>query len=280
MPQVRLASVPFVNADPLTWGFRRSAFGSAFAISNHVPSRIADLMRAAEVDVGLIPVVEYQRVPGLQILPHLCVASRRHARSVLLASRVPMTAIRSIALDVNSRTSVALLKTILEYRGIRDVCYSVQEPSIPAMLRQNDAALIIGDPALACDTSGLTVWDLGEEWAKITGLPFVFAVWALREGADMPTGLHPFLESRREGLAHIETIAQEAAPRLGLPPASVECYLRSNIHYELGPEELRGLDLFLRQAFELRLVPGRQPIRFLEPEAPRRPPPSSSARGS
>jgi len=276
MPPIRLASVPFVNADPLTWGFRRGGFGAAFAMTYHVPSRIADLIHAADVDIGLIPVIEYQRVPGLQVFPHLCVASKRHARSVLLVSRVSMTAIRSIALDVNSRTSVALLKTILEYRRIRDVSFAVQEPSIPAMLKQHDAALIIGDPALTCDTSGLTVWDLGEEWAKITGLPFVFAVWAMREGTALSAGLHPFLESRREGLAHIETIAREAAPRLGLAPASVECYLRSNIHYELGPEELRGLDLFFRQANELGLVPGRRPIRSLEPEAPLQPLPVRS----
>jgi chorismate dehydratase len=132
------------------------------------------------------------------------------------------------------------------------------------MLRDCEAALIIGDPALTADTKGLRVLDLGEEWSALTGLPFVFALWAARRAAPLPDGVRPFLESRQMGVANIPGIARESAPRLGLPPAEIEAYLRANIHFHLGSDEARGLELFFRRAVELGLAPGGRPIRFRE----------------
>ncbi|HEX9428233.1 MAG TPA: menaquinone biosynthesis protein [Candidatus Polarisedimenticolia bacterium] len=264
MHHMRLATVPFVNALPLLWGFRRGPYRDIASIEEIPPSGIPARLRAGTIDLGLVPVIEVQRWSELEILPHLCIAAKRRARSVLLVSRVPVDRIRSVALDENSRTSAALLRILLEHRGVRGVVYHEAAPSLRAMLRDHDAALLIGDPALRADTAGLEVLDLGGEWHAATGLPFVFAVWAIRPGATLTDGLRPFLDSRQMGLANIATIARESAERIGSTPGAIEEYLRVNLHYHLGSEESRGLDLFFRQAHELGLIPGLRRALFHE----------------
>jgi len=264
MQTLRLASVPFVNAQPLIWGFREGPYREITTVLDASPARIPDLLGSRQIDLGLVPSIEIQRLPGVEMLPHLCIASKRRARSVLLASKVPFDRMRTIALDENSRTSAALLKILLAHKGLRDVVYAEQPPALRQMLRDSDAALLIGDSALTADTGGLAVMDLGAEWFAITGLPFVFAVWAARAGTSLPDGLRPFLESRQMGIANIPAIAREAGARLRLAPQTIEDYLRINLHYHLGSEEARGLDLFFRQARELDLVPSYRPAPFLD----------------
>jgi chorismate dehydratase len=268
MSILRLATVPYVNAEPLTWGFLKGPYREICSVSPVPPARIPDLLRDGRADVGLIPSIEYQRLEGVELLPDVCIASKSRARSVFLASRVPLEKVRRIALDPGSRTSAALLRIILAHRGRRDVVYAEQDPPLAEMLREHDAAMLIGDAALAADTAGLRVFDLAAEWHGITGLPFVFALWAARQGVAIPDGARPFLESRQMGVANIGAIAAAAAPRLRLEARTIEEYLRVNIHYHLGSEEARGLDLFFRQAHELGLIPVRRPARFREPPAP------------
>ncbi len=265
MDHLRIASVPFVNAQPLTWGFLRGPYRGIFEVTRVAPSGIPDLLRSNQVDVGLIPSIEYLRLPGVELLPQLCIASKRRVRSVILASRVPLEQIHSVALDANSRTSAALLKILLLRRGLRDVRYAEQAPSLREMLLEHDAALLIGDAALTADVTGLRVLDLAAEWFAQTGLPFVFALWAARAGVVVPDGVRPFIESRRLGVASIPSIAVLEGQRLRLPPESIESYLRTNIHYVLGSEEQRGLDLFFRLAQQLGVAPGRRAIRFRDP---------------
>ncbi len=279
MDHVRIVSVPFVNAQPLTWGFLRGPYQGLFKVSLAAPSGISDLLRSGKADVGLIPSIEYLGLPGVEFLPQICIASKRRVRSVILASRVPLEEIRSVALDSNSRTSAVLLRIILVHKRLRDVTYAAQAPSLPEMLRGHDAALLIGDAALAADTAGLRVYDLAAEWFALTGLPFVFALWAVRSGVVVPDGVRPFIESRRIGFAGIPEIAVLAGQRLRLAPETIESYLRTNIHFYLGTEEQRGLELFFRQAQELGLAPGRRAIRFRDPyQWERLPSPSVPAR--
>ncbi len=281
MEEVRIASVPYVNARPLTWGFLTGPYRGIFHVQQVAPSRIPDLLRSGKVDVGLIPSIDYLRLPGVEFLPQICIASKRRVRSVFLASRVPVERIRSVALDSNSRTSAALLKIILWHKGVRDARYAEQAPSLKVMLREHDAALLIGDAALTADTTGLFVSDLAAEWFALTGLPFVFAMWAVRPGVIVPDGVRPFLESRRIGMANVPAIALQAGERLKIPPGSIESYLKTNIHYYLGSEERRGLDLFFRQAQQLGLAPARRPVRIRDPfEWERVPEPAMPARGA
>jgi len=276
MEEVRIASVPFVNAQPLTWGFLRGPYRGIFQVQHVPPSRLPELLRDGRVDIGLIPSIEYLELPGVEFLPQLCIASKRRVRSVYLASKGPLETIRSVALDSNSRTSVALLKIILENRGVRDVSYAEREPALAEMLREHDAALLIGDAALTADTTGLVVTDLASEWFALTGLPFVFALWAVRPGVVVPDGVRPFLESRRIGMANIPTIALSTGERLKIPADSIASYLKTNIHYYLGSEEQRGLELFFRLAQQFEVAPGHRPIRFRDPFEWERVPPSAT----
>lgn len=262
MKALTLASVSFVNAEPLNYGFLHGPLRALASTVLVEPSRIAGMLERGEADVGLLPSIDYQRLSGIELIPDVCIASRRRARSVYLASKVPIERIRRVALDSNSHTSAALLKLVLAHRGVRDVVWGERAPRLRDMLRDNDAALLIGDPALMADTGGLVVLDLAAAWFEITGLPFVFALWAARETAGWPGSSAPFVESRRLGMAHVGDIARAAAGRLRLEPGAIEDYLRINIHYDLGAEESRGLDLFYRQAYELGLVPDHRPVRF------------------
>src|SRR5882672_7530279 len=151
MDHVRIASVPFVNAQPLTWGFLRGPYQGLFKVSLAAPSAIPDLLRSGKADVGLIPSIEYLGLPGVEFLPQIGIASKRRVRSVFLASRAPLEDLRSVALDANSRTSAVLLKIILAHRGLRDVTYVEKAASRPEMLREHDGALLIGDAALAAE---------------------------------------------------------------------------------------------------------------------------------
>src|SRR5262249_38310127 len=144
-------------------------------LSDAAPARCSELLAEGRADAALIPVIEYQRVPGLYVAPGACVASKSSVRSVLIASRVPLEKVTSVALDTTSRTSAALVQIILEsFYGI-DARFQRATPNLAEMLETNDAALMIGDPAMLIDRTGLFVYDLAEEWRKHTGLAFVFA---------------------------------------------------------------------------------------------------------
>jgi chorismate dehydratase len=266
---MRIATVPYVNAAPLVWGFERGGEAASSEVIAEPPARIPGMLLAGRVDAGLVPVIEAPRLAGAARLLPLGVASRTRARSVFLASKRPLEEIRTVALDRSSRSSVALLRVLLAQRKVAGVSFSEQAPDLPTMLERADAALIIGDPALRSDVRGLRQYDLAEEWIAMTGLPFVFAAWAVRKDAPLPEGDAPFRRSLDEGKARIDAIARETAPGLGLSEASVADYLRTNIQYELGPEELRGLDLFLRHARDLGLIESTLPAPSLHAFDPR-----------
>jgi len=255
LSRIRIASVPYVNAEPLTWGFLHGPYREMFELERVPPAGIPECLLSGRADVGLIPTIELWRQNGLEILPRIGIASKRRARSVFLASKGPLETVRRVALDESSRTSAALLRVLLARRGLENIRFTPAAPSLRDMLQHADAALLIGDPALTAYTRGLEVFGLASEWFDMTGLPFVFAVWARRAGFLLPDGLRPFLDSRRMGMEAIPRIALSAGPRLRLAPEVIEEYLRINIHYFLGSEEDQALQLFRDHAVALGLVP-------------------------
>jgi chorismate dehydratase len=272
MGSLRIASVSFLNARPLVRGFRGAPDAGSHRLEECTPAVCADRLGAGTADVALIPSIEYQRIPGLRVLPGMAIASRRRAGSVLLISRTAAPEIRRVALDTSSRTSAALARIWLDRRSRARVEYVQAAPRFPGMLEGFDAALLIGDAALQADVRDFRVYDLASEWFEMTGLPFVFAFWAVRAGIQLPEGTRPFVESRKLGLASIAAIAREESPNLGLPEALLEAYLRENIHYDLGSDEMRSLWLFYRLAREAGFVPSAREVAFYDaapgPERP------------
>ena len=271
MTKPYIAASSYLNAAPLCYSF---IFGEqrdrCTFLSDAAPARCAELLAEGRADAALIPVIEYQRISGLKIAAGASVASKRTVRSVLLASRVPITRIRSVALDSSSRTSAALIQIILD-RFLRiSVSYQTAPPRLDQMLESNDAALIIGDPAMLIDRSALHVYDLAEEWRRHTGLPFVFAFWAIRAdsttwpGRDTPDEQRiDFLKAKLEGTAHARELSNIYAERLGLPHEDLFSYLTENISYDLDGESLEGLRLYYQLASECGLIEGPRDIVFL-----------------
>jgi chorismate dehydratase len=220
-----------------------------FDLEFRLPAECADQLASGAADIGIVPSFELTR-QELEIIPGAGIACHGAVRSILLVSSRPVAEIRTLALDSSSRTSVQLVRVILQRRyGVVPECVS-HGPDLDAMLRVADAALIIGDPALRIDPASLPwqVHDLGAEWVEMTGLPMVFAVWAGRKGTVTPETVAAFQESCRYGLDRIEEIvAAESAPR-GFAPDFVREYLTRHIVHELGPRDYQGMELFLEYA--------------------------------
>ncbi len=259
----RISFINFLNSVPLGWNFLRGEYSADFEILFDVPSECASHLAEGQADVGLIPVIEYQRIPGLRILPGISISAKREVRSVLFVSRVPLERVETVGLDTSSRTSAALLKILLKLFYGRDSIRYEEHPPRPAeMLRRFDAALLIGNPALHLPRKGLHTYDLAREWRRFTGLPFVFAFWAVRKDVDLQDRVAHFYESRRDGLREMETIAEEYSRRLGLSADEIRTYLREHLDYSLDEENLKGLETFFELARQEDLIEYIDPIRF------------------
>ncbi len=271
MKRLRISAISYLNTAPLMWDFEHGDAGAAFDISYTLPSRCAADLASGSADIGIIPAAAYASVPGLAILPGVAIASRRPVRSILLVSKVRLEQIRSVALDTSSLTSVALTRVLFARWWGPGRTFTPMAPDVEEMLKEHDAGLVIGDPALKVNRSRYISYDLAEEWIRFTGTPFVFAFWAVRQGAlaDVPQGLDlaaVFQESRDHGLqpANLRVIAREWASRLELSEADVNTYLTENIHYHLDPACLEGLQLFYRYAEECGVLQAAPPLRFLD----------------
>lgn len=269
MAKLRVGIVNYLNSKPLAWGFLEGRHDDLFAPSTHPPARVAELLAAGELEVGLIPSIEVQRIPGLRVIPDLCVAATREVRSVLLVSRVPIAEIERVALDENSRTSAALVRIVLEDGyGVRPQ-YRSAPADLEGMLAQAEAALLIGDPALQVERARYQTLDLAAEWRRLTGHPFVFAVWAAAPGVDLPELSDYFQSSLRYGLAELEPLVRESAAELGLGTAEIRDYLTQALSYRLGRDEIAGLEEFYRRAAAKGLIPAARPLAFwATPAAP------------
>lgn len=260
---LRIGIVNYLNSRPLAWSFLRPRSAPRFDARFLAPAGVAAELAAGRLDVGLIPSIEVQRIPGLSVIPGLCVAATREVRSVLLLSRCPPTEIRRLALDENSRTSAALVRILLRQRyGVTPECTSVP-PRIEEMMRWAQAALIIGDPALRVDRSDYRVLDLAAEWHQLTGRPFVFAVWAVRSGVELGARAQIFHQSLERGVENLARIASAAARELELPRQALYRYLSENLSYRLGEQELQGLSEFFRRAHQLGLISPPRPVRMV-----------------
>jgi chorismate dehydratase len=235
-----------------------------------VPSTCAQALREGNADIGIIPVITTATIPDLLVIPGVCIAALNKVRSILLVSKVPLEQIDRIAVDTSSRTSVALTQVLLAefFGGKRELV--PMPPALDPMLRECDAGLLIGDPALLASTNGYYTYDLAEIWRERTGKPFVFAVWAVRKVAlaEMRPGLdlvRIFQRSRDHGLdpANLEQISGQWSEKLGLTRESIREYLTHNIHYELDSACRDGLSLYFDSAAELGLIEHAPQLEFL-----------------
>jgi chorismate dehydratase len=264
--KLRVGAVNYLNTRPLVYDFERIAPQAELVLD--LPSRLADRLAQGRLDVALIPSIEFFHDPSYSIVSDACIACRGPVLSVKLFSRTPIESINRLALDEGSRTSVALVRILLGERfGIRP---QLEALPIGDALEDTDAdaVLLIGDRAIHSPPGKFdTIWDLGDEWCRWAGLPFVFAMWVARAGVDLQ-GLDVALaEARDAGLKHLDEIAQREAAAQGLTRPQCLSYLRDNLHFTLGHDEQRGLELFYRKAAELGLAPGGVELGFSDCQA-------------
>lgn len=263
----RLSIIDYLNAAPLNYGFKHGLGYEHFHLQFHVPALCADKLGAGDVDAGLISSIEYLRIPDLLVVPGLCIASPKRVRSVVILSKVPPEDIRSLALDTSSRTSVVLGQLLLQERYGVSPEIAAMGPDLDAMLARHDAALLIGDQAMRARREGLLVLDLAEEWHAWTGLPFVFALWAVRADAPelpVPGGVAPYFhKSLAQGMDHVPDMVEEARRGIGWTKLELQEYLTGNISYHLGEAERESLALFFEKAVRHGFAPEHQPLRFL-----------------
>lgn len=264
MAKLRVGIVNFLNSKPLAWGFLKGHHSDLFVPSYHPPALVARLLGQRNLDIGLIPSIEVQRIPSLRVLPDLCVAAEHEVRSVILISRTAPDKIRKVALDQNSRTSAALCRVLLAERYGVEAEYVHERPDPERMLADADAALVIGDPALKVDRERYLVLDLAAEWRALTGLPFTFAVWAVNPGVDLPELPFYFKSSLRYGLSSLDILVREAAAELDLDSEDVRSYLTENLNFFLRQEEIDGLEEFYRRAHNHGLILEPRPLVFWE----------------
>lgn len=261
MKIVRLGAVEYLNARPLVYGLE--LHNHEFSLRFDVPSKCAALLHEGSIDVGMIPSIEYLRGNGpYRIVPDVAIVSDGPVASVALFTAQPLRGIRSIAVDTSSRTSSGLLRVLCyEAFGV-DAAFVPMSPDVDAMLGRCDAALVIGDTALFFNHSkpGLTKVDLGDEWTRLTGLPFVWAFWAGRTGVLGPAHLGALVKARDGGVAAVDDIAAAyCGPERA---ARGQAYLRENIRYTLGEREQAGLRRFLELAVKHGVVESARPLAF------------------
>jgi chorismate dehydratase len=252
-PPIRIGAVNYLNSKPLIHQLAELAPGAELILD--VPSRLADQLERGELDVALIPAIEYFRNGSYRIVPNIAIASNGPVLSVTLFSRVPWPEIRRVALDEGSRTSAALTQILLRKR------HDIKPELVPLPMEAEaedtgaDAVLLIGDRAMrACLPGFPHAFDLGQEWHDWTGLPFVYAFWAVRAGVDLGPVEAALHEAKRRGKRAVGPIAFREAPGLGLDSGFCRRYLSNIIRFELGPREQAGLHHYYVLACEQGLA--------------------------
>ena len=268
--RVRVSAVSFLNARPITWGLERGLGEDHFQLEFDLPSRCAARLAAGDVDLALIPTAAYREIEAqgdgieLRAVPGVGITSFGNVRTVLLVGEVPWEQMAAISLDGASRSSAALVRHLTRQRGLSPRFAEVPHDDVERAAHDTTGALVIGDAGFAVADRYPHVYDLGAEWKRVTGLPFVFALWAGRPDAVDDAGIALLRESLRMGLAARGEIARAWAEAHGGPPSLYERYLTENIHYRLGSEELSGAGAFLERLRIDEGSPRRTRLRFFD----------------
>ena len=264
MKTPRISASSYSNTAPLIWSFLYgSRHGTVELILDNAPARSAELLAQKRVDAALVPVIVYQFLEDVKLIPDVCVGAKEKVRSVCLVTKgKDLNDVQSVSLDVSSKTSVALTKIIFrEFLGFEPV-WKDAEPDLDSMLADSDCALIIGDPALSIaeretqnadlsmNNEQIRKFDLVEIWRKFTGFGFVFAMWMSQdENLEID-----FAEARDEGLKHLDEIIANYETEIPLEREDFKKYLKENISFSITDSMQKGLELYFELAKKHNLI--------------------------
>jgi chorismate dehydratase len=280
MAKNKISIVKYLNAVPLAWGILEGPQKASFDPVLSTPAECAEQLSRGAVDIGLIPSIEFQRIKGARIVPGPAVASLYQVRSVILVSIMPLWKVKTVACDSGSRTSVALTRIIFNEFYHTHPDFKPAEPNLVQMLAQSDAALLIGDnalkfmeendrpnidsqkPMVRLGSEPLEVFDLAERWRFLTGLPFVFAFWAVREGFKDGTIVDTLKASRDFGVANIPAIAERYSEPVQIKKEFIQAYLEKNVHYYMDQSCVDSLQLFYEMAAKAGAIKSPRGLQF------------------
>jgi chorismate dehydratase len=271
MKSQRISASSYSNTAPLIWSFLYgSERGKYELILDTAPARSAELLAQTRVDAALVPVIAYQTIEDVRLIPDVCVGAKEKVQSVCLVTKgKDLQKVRSVSLDISSKTSVALTKIIFrEFLGF-DPKWTDTKPDLQKMLSESDCALLIGDPALAISSefrvqsseseNQLRKFDLVELWQDFTGLGFIFAMWMTKyKSCDID-----FAKARDEGLNHLNEIIANYEDEIPLTHQDFEKYLTENISFSIDDSMQKGLELYFEMAFKHQLIQRNKPLDFV-----------------
>ena len=282
MPTPRISASSYSNTAPLVWSFLYgSNRGKYELIMDNAPARSAELLAQKRVDAALVPVIAYQLIEDLRLVPDVCVGAKETVRSVCLVTRgAELQDVKTVSLDISSKTSVALTKIIFrEFLGF-EPSWRDSKPNINQMLADSDCALLIGDPALLIADCGLRIadlsaapeladaptlrkFDLAELWRSYTDFGFVFAMWMANAERTEVAKKIDFANARDEGLKHLDEIISNYESEISLERQEFHKYLSENISYSIDDSMQKGLELFFRLAHKHSLIENLTSLSFL-----------------
>jgi chorismate dehydratase len=234
-------------------------------VTDAAPARCADLLASGEVEAALVPIIEYQRMQDVRIVPGVCVGSHSAVRSVVLVSKHDdLKNVRRVTLDTSSRTSQALVKIIFREFFASEPAWETSSPDLQAMLKDNDAALVIGDPAMNISLPDVHVFDLAGLWHRFTGAGFVFAMWMASAGAVEAISEVDFAGARDEGLRAVDEIITQYETAVALPRAEIRKYLTENITFQVDENLEKGMRLYFELARKHGLIEDNKPLQFIK----------------
>lgn len=244
MDRIKISLPVYLNSVPFLYALEHSDLMNQVELSRDIPSLCADKLRRGEVDLGLVPVVEMLRIPDARVVSDWCIGANGPIRTVVLASGVPLQEIDTLYLDAHSRTSVTLARVLArEYWQIAPRWIVEQPGQQPFVPSGRAGAIRIGDKAF--DVQAPFLYDLGEEWKRFTGMPFVFAAWVANRSFDSGF-IQLFEQSLENGILRLDEVLREWAPRVSAH-IDLDAYWKKNVDFRLDHLKQKAMELFLEK---------------------------------
>lgn len=251
MTKIKISAVAYTNTFPFIYGIEKSTISNHIDLSKDIPSVCAQKLLDNKVDIGLIPIAVMPRLNHSEIISDYCIGASGPVRSVILASFKPLHEIKTIYLDYHSRSSVMLTRILAKKFWNINVKWTKTSEGFENRIKENEAAVIIGDKALSVEKNFPFVYDLAEEWIKHTKLPFVFAAWVTNKNLGKAFK-NEFNDALRFGLNNIDKMITETDFSFLPSHISPKEYLTKNIDFILDENKFKGLDLFLKYTNEFQ----------------------------
>jgi len=249
MSKIKISAVSYTNTFPFIYGIENSKIINHIELSKDIPSICAQKLLDNKVDLGLIPVAVIPKLNHSEIITNFCIGASAPVRSVILASFKPLDEIETIYLDYHSRSSVMLTRILAKKFWNLDVKWTDTTEGFENRIKNNEAAVIIGDKALMAEKNFPYVYDLAEEWIKNTQLPFVFAAWVSNRNLGN-TFKEEFNKALQYGIDHMDNMIDTYDFSFLPKHIDPKVYLEKNIDFKLDDQKQKGLELFLKYASE------------------------------